>query len=102
MEEAGPRQAAPLAGAPPLAGAIFILLSAAGFGAMAIFGKLAFDAGVTTLTVLLARFVIAATVFWTLLAVGAPGRPAARPAATARLVGVALGAIGYATQAGLF
>ena len=33
-------------------GAALCLLSAAGFGAMAIFGKLAYDAGVSTLTLL--------------------------------------------------
>jgi drug/metabolite transporter (DMT)-like permease len=41
-------------------GPILCLLSAAGFGAMAIFGKLAYDAGVTVETLLLARFGVAA------------------------------------------
>jgi drug/metabolite transporter (DMT)-like permease len=68
---------------------------------MAIFGKLAYDAGVSTLTLLLVRFAAAAALFGALLLL----RPALRPrAATPRalLIGFGLGAIGYATQAGLF
>ena len=41
-------------------GAIFCLLSAIGFGAMAIFGKLAYDEGVTVGDLLLVRFGVAA------------------------------------------
>ena len=85
------------------AGAALCLLSAAGFGAMAIFGKLAYDAGVSTLTLLFVRFTLAAGIFAVLLAArpslavslrGAGGRALA--------IGFGLGAIGYATQAGLF
>ena len=70
---------------------------------MAIFGKLAFDAGVSTLTLLFVRFALATAIFTIVLAVrpslaaslrGAGGRALA--------VGFGLGAIGYATQAGLF
>ena len=43
-------------------GAIFCLLSAAAFGAMAIFGKLAYDEGVTVGDLLLVRFGVAAVV----------------------------------------
>ena len=80
-------------------GPLFCLLSAAGFGAMAIFGKLAYDAGLAVGDLLLLRFAIAAAV---LLAI---------TSATGRLRGLgrrgvlgalAMGAIGYATQAGLF
>ena len=85
------------------AGAALCLVSAAGFGAMAIFGKLAYDAGVSTLTLLFVRFALATLVFGILLG--------ARPSLAASLrgagpralaIGVGLGAIGYATQAGLF
>ena len=41
-------------------GAIYCLLSAAAFGAMAIFGKLAYDEGVTVGDLLLVRFGVAA------------------------------------------
>lgn len=82
-------------------GAALCLLSAAGFGAMAIFGKLAYDAGVSTLTLLLVRFMLAGAIFG--LAIGAvPRLRTRRVGARAILVGLALGAIGYATQAGLF
>src|SRR4051812_15398521 len=77
------------------AGAALCLVSAAGFGAMAIFGKLAYDAGVATLTLLLVRFAGGTAIFALL----------ARPRGIERravLVGLGLGAIGYATQAGLF
>src|SRR4051812_24943198 len=77
------------------AGAALCLVSAAGFGAMAIFGKLAYDAGVATLTLLLVRFA-GGTAILALLA---------RPRGIKRgavVIGLALGAVGYATQAGLF
>lgn len=70
---------------------------------MAIFGKLAYDAGVSTLTLLFVRFALATLIFTILLA--------ARPSLAASLhgaggralaIGFGLGAIGYATQAGLF
>src|SRR3954469_5417874 len=77
------------------AGAALCLVSAAGFGAMAIFGKLAYDAGVATLTLLLVRFAGGTAIFALL----------ARPRGIERralAIGLGLGAIGYATQAGLF
>ena len=43
-------------------GPFLCLLSAAGFGAMAIFGKLAYDNGVTVGDLLLVRFAVAAVV----------------------------------------
>src|SRR3954463_16209531 len=76
-------------------GVVLCLVSAAGFGAMAIFGKLAYDAGVGTLTLLLVRFVGGTAIFALL----------ARPRGIERravAIGLGLGAIGYATQAGLF
>src|SRR3954452_4252319 len=77
------------------AGAALCLLSAAGFGAMAIFGKLAYDAGVSTLTLLLVRFTFATMLFVAMLA-AAPGARAARLPRRALGVGLALGAVGYA------
>ena len=83
------------------AGAALCLLSAAGFGSMAIFGKLAYDEGVSTSTLLLVRFGLAGAAFAAIVAV----RPELREARVTRrvlLTGLALGAIGYATQAGLY
>lgn len=80
-------------------GAALCLLSAAGFGAMAIFGKLAYEEGVEVGDLLLVRFAMAAAV---LLAVAA-GRGALRGLSRrAVLVPLAMGAVGYATQSGLF
>ena len=80
-------------------GAVFCLLSAAAFGAMAVFGKLAYDAGVTVDALLLVRFGIAAVV---LLAVA--GARGALRGLTRRtlLVGLAMGVFGYAAQSGLY
>jgi drug/metabolite transporter (DMT)-like permease len=71
--------------------------SAASFGAMGIFGKLAYDAGVGVLTLLFVRFILAALIL-------AAANGARRPALPRRLVltGLGLGAIGYAAQSGLF
>ncbi len=84
-------------------GALLCLLSAAGFGAMAIFGKLAYEQGVTTLTLLTVRFTLASVIFAVVLAARpsvAAGLRSAGPRVV--LIGIGLGAIGYATQAGLF
>jgi drug/metabolite transporter (DMT)-like permease len=94
-----------LAPAPPrnraqLVGALMCAASAASFGAMAIFGKLAYDAGVGVLTLLVLRFALAATI---LGAANALRRPRVRlPGRRTLLIAFALGAIGYAAQAGLF
>ena len=81
-------------------GSALCIASAIAFGAMAIFGKLAYDAGVGVLTLLFVRFTIAAPVLW----IAALRRPAAfssRPRRTL-LAALALGAGGYALQAGLY
>jgi drug/metabolite transporter (DMT)-like permease len=80
-------------------GPLLCLLSAAGFGAMAIFGKLAYDEGIGVGDLLLVRFALAAAV---LVAVaGASGALRGLPRRGV-LAGLAMGAIGYATQSGLF
>jgi drug/metabolite transporter (DMT)-like permease len=80
-------------------GAALVVGSAVGFGAMGVFGKLAMDAGVGIVTLLFVRFAIAAPVFWVLVAARrALTAPPARPV----LIGLGLGAVGYAAQAGLF
>jgi drug/metabolite transporter (DMT)-like permease len=81
-----------------LMGPLLCLLSAACFGAMSIFGKFAYDAGVSPSALLLARFVIAAVVLAGLLSL----RPAPRPAGRAVAIALGLGAVGFATQATLY
>jgi drug/metabolite transporter (DMT)-like permease len=70
----------------------FCIASAAAFGAMGIFGKLAYDEGATVGTLLATRFVLAAALLW--LVVGARG-VSRRDAGLALL----LGAVGYAAPA---
>jgi drug/metabolite transporter (DMT)-like permease len=84
-------------------GALYCLASAAGFGAMGIFGKLAYDEGVTVGTLLSGRFVLAAVVFWLILLFARGGVRELR-SLTRRdlLIAVALGAVGYGAQAGAY
>src|SRR5918999_1117477 len=83
-------------------GTALCIASGAAFGAMAVFGKLAYDEGATVGTLLAVRFALAAVVFWAvILAAGAAGQVRALPRRTAG-AGLALGACGYALQAGLF
>jgi drug/metabolite transporter (DMT)-like permease len=77
--------------------------SAAGFGAMAVFGKLAYDEGTTVGTLLSARFALAALLFWALVLAGGEAGAGLR-GLTRRdlLMALGLGAFGYAAQAGCF
>lgn len=87
------------------AGVVLCLVSACGFGLMAIFAKEAYAAGLGVTALLAARFVVAASVFWAIVGVRERRRrgvPAALPGRRAVLAGLGLGAIGYAAQAGLF
>src|SRR6476620_568430 len=80
-------------------GPLLCLLSAAGFGAMAIFGKLAYDAGVEVEDLLLVRFALAAAMLLALAA--ATGALRGLPRGSV-LAGLGMGAIGYALQSGLY
>ncbi len=84
----------------PSVGALFCLASAAAFGAMGIFGKLAYDEGATVGTLLASRFALAAVVFWLLL-ICSGGLRQVR-ALPRRDIGIALalGGICYSAQAG--
>jgi drug/metabolite transporter (DMT)-like permease len=84
----------------PPTGALFCLASAAGFGAMGIFGKLAYDEGATVGTLLASRFVFAAALLW--LFVACTGGARDLRALSRRDIGIALalGAVGYGAQAG--
>ena len=87
-------------------GPLLILFSAACFGAMAVFGKLAFGAGVTSESLLLMRFTAAALLLGALLLI----RPSLRrhdvdeqrPLWPPVLIALGLGAFGYAVQASLY
>jgi drug/metabolite transporter (DMT)-like permease len=78
------------------------LASGAAFGAMAIFGKLAYDEGATVGTLLAVRFVLAAAVFWAVVFAGRAVREVRSLGRRDIAVGLALGGCGYALQAGLF
>jgi drug/metabolite transporter (DMT)-like permease len=65
---------------------------------MAIFAKEAYATGATVVTLLSIRFLMAAALFWVLVAV----RGARLPSRRVVVASLALGAIGYAAQAGLF
>ena len=83
-------------------GALVCLASAVAFGAMGIFGKLAYEQGATVGTLLAVRFVLAAALFWVLvLATGAARRLRTLPRRDIGLA-LALGAVGYSAQAGAY
>lgn len=73
--------------------------SAAAFGALAVFGKLAFDEGVGPGMLLFVRFSLAAALLWLILATRRTIPRVARRTAVATL---SLGGVGYALQSGLF
>ena len=81
------------------AGVALCLVSAFGFGLMAILAKEAYRAGLGVVSLLAARFVLAACVFWAIVALR---RGRARPPRRVVVAGLALGALGYSVQAGLF
>jgi drug/metabolite transporter (DMT)-like permease len=83
-------------------GTLLCLGSGAAFGAMAVFGKLAYGDGATVGTLLAVRFALAAALFWALVLAG--GAAAEIRALRRRDVGVglALGGAGYALQAGCY
>jgi drug/metabolite transporter (DMT)-like permease len=84
-------------------GTLMCIGSAAGFGAMAVFGKLAYDEGTTVGTLLSARFALAALLFWVLVfAGGEAGRGLPGLSRRDLLMALGLGAFGYAAQAGCF
>jgi drug/metabolite transporter (DMT)-like permease len=80
-------------------GPLLCLLSAACFGAMAIFGKLAYDADIGVGDLLLVRFALAAVLLLALASARGAWRGIPRRGV---LAGLGMGAIGYAAQSGLF
>jgi drug/metabolite transporter (DMT)-like permease len=80
-------------------GTLLCLASGAAYGAMAVFGKLAYGDGATVGTLLAVRFLMAAALFWAVvLARGAVREARGRDAG----VGLALGACGYAIGSGCY
>jgi len=81
-----------------LLGAFFVTCSAIGFGARAIFGKIAFASGASTATVLFVRFLVAGTLMVALMAAMRQAWPRGRDL----LILLGMGLIGYAGQAFCF
>ncbi|HSQ81640.1 MAG TPA: DMT family transporter [Casimicrobiaceae bacterium] len=82
----------------PVAGIVCIVASALAFGAMAIFARIAYAAGIDTPTLLALRFTIAAVVLATLARLRGAPMPTGRDAALLTL----MGGLGYAGQAWTF
>jgi drug/metabolite transporter (DMT)-like permease len=83
-------------------GALLCLVSAAAFGTLGIFGRLATDAGATIASTLLVRFGVAALVFWVFLGVFGGWTRLRRQPRSVVLTGLGLGAVGYSLQSGLY
>ena len=83
-------------------GVIFCLVSAAAFGGIGIFGKLAYGEGSTVGTLLSVRFVVAALLLWVLTAATGALAGLRRLPRRDVLAALALGAIGYGAQAGAY
>lgn len=82
------------------AGTLLILASGACYGAMATFGKFAYEHGATVGTVLVIRFTMAAALFWLLVLATRAARAEVRGLPRRELVlALALGAVGFALQA---
>jgi drug/metabolite transporter (DMT)-like permease len=83
-------------------GTLLCLGSGAAFGAMAVFGKLAYGDGATVGTLLAVRFVLAAALFWALVLAGGAAQDVRALAGRDIGVGLAMGGCGYALQAGCY
>src|SRR5688500_5559724 len=83
-------------------GTLLCLGSGAAFGAMAVFGKLAYGDGATVGTLLAVRFALAAALFWILLLAGGAVHEVRTLGRRDAGAGLALGACGYALQAGCY
>ena len=78
---------------------VFCFGSAIAFGTMGIFGRLAYEDGVSVGTLLATRFVLAAVLFWAIVVVTGRLRRVARRDV---LIALALGGVGYSAQAGAY
>jgi drug/metabolite transporter (DMT)-like permease len=83
-------------------GAFLCLMSAACFGTLGVFGKLASDAGANIASTLLLRFGLAAAAFWLVLRVTGGLAGLRRLPRRVVLIGLGLGAAGYSLQSTLY
>ena len=83
-------------------GALLCLLSAAAFGTLGVFGKLAGEAGASVASTLFVRFALAALVFALVLRLGGGWTALRRLPRRVVLTGLGLGAFGYSLQSGLY
>jgi drug/metabolite transporter (DMT)-like permease len=83
-------------------GTLMCLGSGAAFGAMAVFGKLAYGEGATVGTLLAVRFALAAALFWALVLAGGAAREVRALGRRDLAAGLGLGAFGYALQSGCY
>jgi drug/metabolite transporter (DMT)-like permease len=83
-------------------GTLLCLGSGAAFGAMAVFGKLAYVEGVTVGTLLAVRFALAAALFWGIVAAAGAARELRAIGRRDLAIGLGLGGGGYALQAGCY
>ena len=83
-------------------GTVLCLASAAAFGAMGIFGKLAYEEGASLGTLLVSRFTIAAALLWVILACSGGLRGLRTLPRRDLGIALALGAIGYCVQTGAY
>jgi len=83
-------------------GAVLCLVSAAAFGTLGIFGKLASDAGANVASTLLVRFSLAGAVFALILIATGGWAKLRRLPRRVVLTGLGLGAFGYSLQSGLY
>ena len=83
-------------------GVLLCLASAVAFGAMAVFGKLAYGEGSTVGTLLSVRFAVAAVLLWILTASTGALAGLRRLPRRDVLAALTLGAVGYGAQAGAY
>ncbi len=83
-------------------GPLLCLASATAFGAMGIFGKLAYGEGASVATLLATRFVLAAALFWGILACTGGVRGLRALSRRDIVIALALGGIGYCVQTGAY
>jgi drug/metabolite transporter (DMT)-like permease len=81
-------------------GTLLCLGSGAAFGSMGVLGKLAYDDGATVGTLLAVRFLLAAALFWALVVADGSAGEVRALSGRDLAVALALGACGYAAQAG--
>lgn len=83
-------------------GTALCIASGSAFGAMAVFGKLAYDEGVTVGTLLAVRFALAAVLFWAIVLAAGALRDVRALGHRDLALGLGLGACGYAAQSGCY